>query len=287
MGINSSRLIYFFVIIILCTSILFEFKLPPVRLNNAKKAFDLVKELKMNKGDIVFISLDFGPNTKGENLPQVESFIEHLLRRRIPFVLFSQYAQAEAFLRSAPQNVIQKLQEETGESYEYGIDYVNLGFRPGASFLIQNIAKSKNLVELFSKDVRGSKLSNIPAFSNVKTLENIKMLAQFTGLTGTFDTYIQFFQTKNYKPLFVHGCTSITIPEAFIYLDSGQLDGLFEGLVGAASYSTFLSESYSLRQEDEILLTNTVLAVGHLIIIFLIIAGNAMSIYKKRKLKNV
>ena len=56
--------------------------------------------------------------------------------------------------------------------------------------------------------------------------------------------------------------------------------GLFEGLAGAASYSKSLSSEYKNRETDQALLTNTALAVGHLIIIFLVILGNAGFITK-------
>lgn len=271
----SSRMIYFFVIIVLSISILSNLTLKPVSLSAATKSFKLVEGLSVKEGEIAFVAFDFGPNTKAENQPQAEVLVEHLLRKRIPFVLFSQYAQAEGFLKSIPQNVTKKLEKESGETYEYGVDWVNLGFRPGASILIQNVAKSTNIGETFKQDANGTSLENLSLFKNVKDLKSVKLLAQFTGLVGTFDTYIQFFQTADYAPKFIHGCTSITIPEGYIYLDSGQLSGLLEGLVGAASYAKNLSSLYEKREEDKVLLKNsTALAIGQILIIFLVILGN-------------
>ena len=114
----------------------------------------------------------------------------------------------------------------------------------------------------------------MPAFKGVKTLDNIALLGEFTGLVGVFDRYIQFFQKKEYRPKFVHGCTSITIPEAYIYLDSQQLDGLLEGIAGAAWYSDLLKQHYPKREPDRSSAINTMLGIAHLIIIFFIIVGN-------------
>jgi hypothetical protein len=139
---------------------------------------------------------------------------------------------------------------------------------------LQSIPKSENLVELFKKDARGSSLADYPISKNFKKLEQVKLLAEFTGLVGALDTYIQFFQKKEYKPVFVHGCTSIVIPEAFVYLDSGQIKGLLEGIAGAAWYSKLLQNKFSARVPDRSQVINTGLGVAHLVIIALIAFGN-------------
>jgi len=139
-------------------------------------------------------------------------------------------------------------------------------------------------VEYFGRDVFGTNLSQIPVFKGVKSLENIKLLVEFTGLTGVFDTYVQFFQKEGYVPLFGHGCTSITVPEAYIYLDSNQLQGLLDGIAGAAWYSELLSKHYPEREPDTALLVNnTALGVAHLVIIFLIIIGNVVGLVTGRR----
>jgi hypothetical protein len=89
-----------------------------------------------------------------------------------------------------------------------------------------------------------------------------------------FDTVVQFFQKKGYRPTLVHGCTSITIPEAYIFLDSGQLNGLLEGIAGAAWYSEVLRRNFPLSDNSKLLVTNTALSAAHIMIILLIIAGN-------------
>ncbi len=78
----------------------------------------------------------------------------------------------------------------------------------------------------------------------------------------------------NYIPPIFHGCTSITIPEAYNFLDSGQLKGLYEGLAGAAWYSELLERKYPDRLPDMAGLMNTALGIGHLLIIALVILGN-------------
>jgi len=277
------RVIYLLVLLALSLPLLTGYTVPPARMKSAQDLFNVVASLERRPGKIAFVAMDFGPNTIAENGAQTEVVVEHLMRRRIPFAVFSQYIQAEPFLTSIPDRVAARLmQEQPGEQWLYGTDWVNLGFRPGGYLVIQSIPKSDDLARLFGRDARGNNLTDVPAFAGVKTLEDIEFLAEFTGLVGMFDSYVQFFQKKDYRPLFGHGCTSITIPEAFIYLDSGQLKGLLEGIAGAAWYSELLQRAYPDRERDSSAAINTGLGVAHLVIVLLIVLGNVTALFSRR-----
>jgi hypothetical protein len=269
------RIIFLLVILALTIPILSHWSVKPARMKSAEAFFEAVERADIKPGEIAFVSLDYGPNSMAENLPQSEVAVEHLMRKGIPIAFYTQYVQAEPFLNSVPEQVSARLMRENpGRQYEYGKDWVNLGYRPGGALMLQNLARSDNLVELFKNDARGNNLATLPAFAQVNKLEKIKFLVQFTSLTGTLDTFLQFFQNKNYRPLFLHGCTSITIPQAYIYLDSGQLGGLLEGIAGAAWYASLLSERWPAREPGSTYVMNTALGVAHLVIIVLVVLGN-------------
>ena len=136
-------------------------------------------------------------------------------------------------------------------------------------------------MELFGKDAQGNSLRNVPAFAGVHTIRQIKLLVEVTGLIGALDLYIQFFQAGGYQPVFVHGCTSITIPATAIYLDSGQLRGVLEGIAGAAWYAELLQRAHPARVQDASRAMNTALGIAHLVIILLIAAGNLIALRGK------
>lgn len=277
------RAIYLMVLLALSAPLIFGLKVKPARMNAAQKLYNLVENTEFKKDEIAFLAFDFGPNTKAENQSQAEVLVEHLIRKRIPFAVFSLYPLAEPFLDSVPRQVFERVRrEQPSLEFRYGRDWVNLGYRPGGVLIVQSIAKSDDLVDLLSEDAYGNPLSELPAFRNVKTIEKIKLLVQMTGLTGVFDAYVQFFQRKNYRPNFGHGCTSITVPEAFIYLDSGQLKGLFEGIAGAAWYSELLNQNYPNREADGAILINTGLGIAHLVVILCIVLGNMVALVESR-----
>lgn len=271
------RIIYLFVFLALAIPLYFGFTVKPSRMRAAEKFYETVDKTETKAGEVVFVALDFGPSTRAENEPQASALIEQLFRKRLKVVTFSIVPLSEPLLKSIPQDVVDRLHAETGENWEYGTDWVNLGYLPNAGLLLQSIPKSDNLAAFFKFDANGNDLTSLPVTKDLKTVEQIKLLAQFTGYVGVFDTYLRFFQSEKYRPNFIHGCTSITIPEAYIYLDSNQINGLLEGIAGAAWYSYLLSNNFKARAVDNALLVNTGLGVAHLVIIFFIILGNIVA----------
>jgi hypothetical protein len=148
--------------------------------------------------------------------------------------------------------------------------------------MLQGMQKSENLAQFLGSDVKGTALTTMPIFQGVKTLQNIKLLVEISGLQGMLDTYVALFQRDDYRPPLVHGCTSISIPDAFTYLDSKQVLGLLEGIAGAAWYSTLLERAYPLRVPDRSGVMNTALGVAHGVVILLIILGNVAGFFKRR-----
>lgn len=276
------RLIYAFVVLAIALPIMFKLSIPPARMKAADRFYKLVEELPT--GGYALVSMDFGPSTKAENEPQAEVVLEHLFRKRIPVVVMTQYALAEAFIGELPERIAAKLSKENpGERWDYGKDWITIGFRPGQALFLQALAKSENIAEFLGKDSGGNVIIENPTFKGIKVLQDIKFVGEFTGLVGMLDGYIQFLQKSGYVPAIGHGCTSITIPEAYIYLDSGQLKGLLEGVAGAAWYSELLRKAHPNRALDSALILNTALGVAHLVMIALIVWGNLAALWYSKK----
>ncbi len=278
------RFVYLLVFLSLAVPLYQGYRVKPARLESAEKLYAAVESVERKPGTVAVVAMDFGPNLIAENGAQTEVVLEHLFRRRIPVVLLSLYNQAEPFLTSIPEGIAARLAAEIpGERWTYGVDWVNVGYQPGGYLFVQSLPKAEKFMEALGKDVRGNTVASLPIARDVGGFESVAFLGEFTGLLGMFDLYVQFFQKKDYRPIFTHGCTSITIPEAFIYLDSGQLTGLLEGIAGAAWYSELLQQAYPRRKIDNSGAINTGLGVAHLIIIVFIILGNLGSLFGRRR----
>lgn len=277
------RVIYLLVFLALSVPLLAKYSIRPARMAAAEKIFDAIEGFQGGPKKIALVSMDFGPSTIAENGSQAEVVIEHLMRRRIPFAVVSLLAESANLLNDIPERAAQRLMlENPGERWQYGNDWVNLGYMAGGYIAIQSMAKVDDLKTVFRKDVRGNNLTDLPAIAQVTSIKDIGFLLEFTGSPGTFEPYVQFFQTDDYRPIFGHGCTSIMTPQSYIYLDSGQLHGLFEGIAGAAWYSELLRERYPRRAVDTSALINTGLGVAHLVVIALVILGNLVGIFARR-----
>jgi hypothetical protein len=264
--------------------IVFGISQKPSRLVSAERMYDVVEQVRVQPGEVAMVWFDFGPNTIAENEPQAQVLIEHLFRRRIPVVLLSQYQQAERFLTKIPNEVAKRLEAEMpGQQWRYGEAWVNAGFRPGGAIFIQSMVNATDVSKFLGRDVNGMPISHYPSFSTIGGVERVKLVGEITGLVGVFDNIIQFFQKNEYRPTIVHGCTSITIPEAYIFLDSGQLKGLLEGIAGAAWYSEVLKQHFPSSENKELLVTNTALSAAHIVLIALIVVGNIVPLLGRRR----
>lgn len=269
------RVIYLLVALALAIPLMTGYSLKPAPMKTADAFYEKLNALQPEAGKIVLIASDWGPSTQAENKPQTEVAIEHLMRKRIPFALISIMPYATPYLKSMPQEIALKLQAESpGQSWVYGEDWVNFGYRPGYSIMIQGLAKASDLHEFLKADANGTALEDLAITKDVHTIKDIPMLLEFTGLVGAFNMWLQFFQADEYQPPYLHGCTSVTIPEAYNYYISGQIVGLYEGIAGAAWYEELLTKNYPNRKTGSALRTMTGISVAHLVIIAFIFLGN-------------
>lgn len=269
--------IYTGLILAVGVPIFFSFYVRPP-LNLAADSFFKNVEETINQGDITFLSFDFGPGTVAENGPQAQVVLEHLLRKKAKVFILSFYALSQPFLVSISKAVEEKLQKE-GVFVTYGQDYVIIGFKPSPELFLQSVLGAKDLIELMGRDFRGTPLKDLEIGQSPFDYTAIKAWFQFSGLADMLQTYIRFLETGKKLKLY-HGCTSITVPESYIYLDSGQISGLLEGLAGSSWYESLLSKNFPTREPNQrLLLQFTSLTFGQLYIIFLIILGNLLSFF--------
>lgn len=280
------RIIYLLIALALAVPLISGKTLPPAQLKSADDVFETIDRLKPEPGKIVIISLDWGPGTTAENEPQSWVVMEHLFRKRIPFALISLYNLAGPTLQELPLKVVKQLEAENpGEHWVYGKDWVNLGFRQGSSLAVQSMGRAENWQETIQTDATGMSLKDLPAMAEIKNVHQVQLLVQISSLVGVFNSWLQFFRAADYTPPFVHGCTSISIPDAYLYYSSKQIEGFFEGIAGAAWYDSLLSKIYPKRKSvgQEV---NTGLAFAQLIILALIVLGNLAALWERSRRKS-
>lgn len=268
---SSQRFIYIALLIVLAIPLICKNAMKAARVLSAESAFNLVE--KQDAG-IILIGMEYGPGTQAENDSQAKIFIEHIFRKKLKAVFFTTYPLAEGYTVETPKNVAKLVSQETGREVKYGEDWIVVGFRPGSQMYLQSMAQSTQLSDFLGKDINGKPVSEYQNFKDLKTIRDFKIVANFSGLVGILNNYIQYLQSGKELTPMIHGCTSISIPETFIYSDSGQLNGVFEGIVGAAWYAELIKQKYHTTIKSDAAVINTALGFAQIFIVLLIVLGN-------------
>ncbi len=239
---------------------------PPVR-----SLFDAIEE--MGPDSIVMVSFDYGPTTKPENGPMAAAVLRHCFSRGVKVVGLALYPIGGAAMASEE---ISRVAAEFPH-LEYGVDYVNLGYKDGGQALMKQMGT--DIHEVFPTDSRGTPLSRLPLMQRVRNYGQIDLVTSFaTGIIGEW--WANLINAQFGTPVAV-GCTAVSAPKYYAYLDSGQMMGLLGGLKAASEYEQLLVDSYPNTHgvyTDPIIFSAMkgmdVQTINHSVIILFIIIGN-------------
>lgn len=223
----------------------------------------------------------FGPNysggTRGENGAQTEALLRHMMimwhKKKIRFGILSFEAQG----KTLAQNIATNLQEEynkKGYDIKEGTSWVNFGYRVDQQNFVR--AMVKDLPGTLGKDIHDNAVATLPVMQGVHTAKDVAMILDVNP-TAAYQIYIQFMQGPYKIPMGL-APTAVMAPEAFNYLDSGQIVGLLQGLQGAVEYEQLLGTfGRATRASNS-------LSAAHLLLIGFIILGNiAMLLERSRQ----
>jgi hypothetical protein len=250
------RIVYLCVAIAIALPFIVQVRLPVIPTMPVQKFYEAVENIP--KGKVALIAADFDTGTEGENGPQVQAVLEHLMRKRIPFIILGVVIQGPELVQIYAERLARKY------GYRYGIDFVNLGYLPGGQLALERFCRS--IWQTKPVDYKQRPLTELPLMKKVRTAKDIGLVAEFTG-SGFLQWYVVTFWAQFKVPL-AQGCTGIIGPEQFPYLDTGQLSGLMVGLKGAAEYEALLK----VRREGFRRMMPQ--SLGHLVALFLIFLGN-------------
>lgn len=247
---------------------------PPV-----KKIFDKIETL--GKDDVVILSYDYGPTTAAENDPMADAILRHCLARKVKVVALALYPLGG--LTAANASVERVTEEFPG--LEYGVDYVNLGYKDGGQATMKLLAEDFSAA--FPKDTNGTPIGNLALMEQVTGARDADLAVSIaTGIIGEW--WANLINAQYALPVAV-GCTAVSAPKYYAYLEAGQMLGLIGGLKGASEYERLLKDNYP---ETRAAYANPLLqtaskgmdaqTIDHLIIIAFIVVGNLAYLASRR-----
>jgi len=158
---------------------------------------------------------------------------------------------------------------------KYGVDYVNLGYRPGDRAVMVTMGRA--IRDIFSTDYRGTPLDQLPMMKGIRNYDQIACLVVLAH-GATPELWIQFAQAR-YGLKLIICTTAVGAPDYYNYLQAKQIIGLIGGMRGAAEYETLV------KQPGLGLLAMPAQSWVHLAIIGLILLGN-LTFFLTRRAKN-
>jgi len=220
------RWIFVAVWVLVMIPLLFPLKLPIAPTARAVEYYEEIEKLK--PGDIVLLSADYDPASGPELGPMLRSSLTQLCRHKVKIV-------GDCLWPGGPPLLEQGFNEVARDSfhYKYGEDYVNLGFKEGREAVI--LAMGNSIPGTFASDFRGTPVTQLPLMNKVTNLSSVKLLVNISaGYPGTKEWVQQASRRFNLR--IISGCTAVSAPEYYAYLQSNQLLGLLGGMAGAAEY---------------------------------------------------
>jgi hypothetical protein len=226
--------------------------------------FDIIDDIE--EGDIIFFDINFGPGSWPENGPQAVAVIKHIWAKGGKILFFS--------LNSDGPQMYDKIisQITPPDGYEYGVDWVYLGFLSGGETAMA--ALTTDTASLVQSDYLGKSLESLPLMQEVRSAEDAKLLICNTSGALAWAWVRQWHEPYN-KPYLLLPI-GIMVPSSAVYVDAGQIAALLPGSRGAAEY-----EIRSGIPGEAITLTDT-LTVQQVYIMILIIIGNIMFLSERK-----
>jgi hypothetical protein len=268
------RIIYLLVAIGALIPIIRPIGLPVVPSAPVRGLFDRVEELE--PGDAVMVSFDYGPSSEPELNPMSAAILRHLFMRDVRVIVVA------IFPLGGVQIGIREVARITSEfDLEYGVDYVNLGYKDGGQAPMK--AMGVSIQDVFPADVETTPTEGMPIVEDVRNYGDIEIV--ITLATGIIGEWWANLVNAQFGVDVAVGCTAVSAPKYYAYLRAGQMIGLLGGLKGASEYEKLLTDAYPQAREiyedpDEIkqaaMTGMDVQSIVHLIIIAFIIFGNTM-----------
>lgn len=241
---------------------------PSVIFNEVRDAFDTLKNVPKDK--IVLISSVWSAGTEAENGPQTEVIMRQLFMDGTKFAVVSWDPVGTKLTYDIGAKLAKDLHKH------YGTDWVHLGYNPGPIYTVIS-GMGRNFKGQFKTDWQGTSLDKIPCLKNIKDYKQIGAAVEITP-SGTLEIWIAWFATKYNIPL-IYCPTAVMAAEAYKYLDSKQLAGMLNGVIGAAQYETLLGMG---KEKTYAAAASWALSAAHIYIIILVILGNVGYVLSRR-----
>ena len=248
-----------------------------VRITKPVSDFNRVLNLS-DPSEPILLAVDTPPAGLPELEPMIVAILRQAFSRGQPVIIISLQMEGVAISERLLNGVVAEFnaqQAEVGasEPLTVGVDYALLGFRAGFSAVI--ISLGEEIRNVFPADFYGTPLDAMPLFSEVHNYDDMAVAIDISW-SATPESWIAFAGGPYGIPILV-GCTAVSAPQYYAYLQTGQMAGLLGGLKGAAEYERITNNPGSAGR-------GMVAQLGvHAFIVAMIVLGNVAYFVSRRR----
>lgn len=230
------------------------------------------------RGSTIWMALDYDPASQGELQPMAAAFTRHCAERGHKIYFMTLWPAGSPMIERSV-----RILEDEYPDYEYGVDYVNLGYRPGLEGVIKAVVS--DLPDLYGSDVHGTSLDELEITKGLENIQNMDLIVNVSAGDPGAKQWVQYAATPYDIPM-VCGTTGVQAPSLYPYIPA-QLDGVLGAIKAAAEYEQTLIEAYpkfkDMPAAQEGLRRMGPQLVAHLLMIVLILAGNVIFFADRRR----
>ncbi len=260
------RIIYAIITIAVVLPFFFRLGLPIKPSPEVSAIYNYIDKLKPT--DIVFISGDYDPQVDAELSPMYEAILHHCFQKNVKVVVANVFnLQGTGLVEPRLKRIADEYQKV------YGVDYVFLGWKYGASLLVMQMGK--NFIGAWQSDFYQTKLRDLPLTRELKNYDDIDLIVCLTG-SSAYASWIVFAYAQ-YKVKIAAGITAVMAADAYPNMQAGQLIGILGGLRGAAEYEQLVNRPAVGMAGME------AQSWAHIAIILFIVLGNLGYFMSKKK----
>ena len=291
------RWIFLMMFLSVAVPIMLEVRFPEKATGLAKNVFDEIEAL--DEGSPVLLSYDFDPASEGELGPMATAFARHCCEKKLRMYFMALWPVGPQMVDDTITRVI----KADFPQLEYGVDYLNLGFKSGNEGVIKVIVT--DLRQLYTTDSKGTAIDAIPMMKNIRSVQDFDLVINVSaGYAGTKE-WVQYGSSAFPDTIrIVAGCTGVQAPLLYPYIPE-QLPGLLGAIKGAAEYEKLVLDKYGENVPLRDVEGNPVLdeagkpvipgkylegirrmgpqLVAHVLMILLIIAGNIIFFVERKR----
>jgi len=225
------RVIYALMILIIALALVKPVGLAIVPSAETKRVFDFIDALP--SGSIVYLGMDFSAGGIPELMPAAHSLIRQGFRKDLRFICAGMWVMAgdmaDMAFSIAPEEFPDK---------EYGVDWVNVGYKPGGEVLLQKMLSSIYEAAV-GRDHYGNDLNTLPLMKDVPTIKDADALFIFVTGTPGEKQYISHVTSRHPIPMCV-STISVSVPELMPLIQAKQIHAGVLGMKGAAEYEVLV-----------------------------------------------